>query len=1332
MAPVFSLRLSAIWLITFFVCVLLPSSLCADTTVDGTISTDTVWTVSGSPYIVNSTIYVRGADGADGITTLSIEPGTTIRMNAGRGLYVGNTSGNPGALVARGTAADPIIFTSNKAEPQPGDWAGIYFYGTTHDATTLMEHCVVDYSGSSGGALYIYASAPTIRNTTIENSSRYDLYYRGTIGGEISGCTLNSGIYLNNDNTVTFTGNTFNYNNAYPISTKADYVHELVNGNTFSNLDSSSCLEVTGGNVTKDSTWASNIPIHVNNNCIIQGTDGDDGVTTLTIESGAVLKVGKNRYFGVGANQPGALVAQGTADQPIVFTSDQASPSPGDWYGIIFYDQSDDSQSILEHCIVEYTGYNGNGAIKIQDAAPSINQCSFSNSSNYDLKYVGSAGGVVSGCTFRNGVYLPTASSVDFNDNAFIYNNSFPIETNADNLHSLLNGNIFTNTDSDSYIKISSGTLTKDSLWPSSIPLHCPYGLTVKGTDGTDDVTTLTIEQGAIIRFGRNRYLSVGAGAGDPGALIANGTDAEPIVFTSGKADPIPGDWYGIRFYNTTDDATSKLEHCTVKYSGYRNNGAVLIQDSAPTLVNCTFSDSSYYDLKYFGTVGGAVTGCTINNGILITTAGNVSFSNNIINQNNSFPVKTYANNVGGIASSNFSNLDAASYIWVYGGTLSLDAVWSSKIPYMIYNSVTVQGTDGADGITSLTIDPGATLKFRTNTNLKIGGGTGDPGALIAQGTSDGMILFTSAESSPAPGDWDQIHFAATAADTSTMDYCVVELAGSSGKAIFLDNVSVPIRNCTIRNNQTYGLYVSKTGANGAEIECNTFESNLIGLTTAYNALPAIEQNNFINNSSSGIRSNSTGLVAENNWWNDSAGPNQSGDQTYGDVDTDPWSTELNQCASTSTNHPPNLPTAPEPSDQEVRVYIANGLTLTWAGGDPDPLDTVTYDVLLGTAADTIAPIAQNVTGADYQISEPAAGITYYWQIVARDNHGLESTGPIWSFTTQGERPDLVVSHLGTTPPGNLQSGQTITIAATILNNGAGPAVDSFMVDISIDGTSLGPMAVNEIMLAGESVELSVPWTYGGGNPSISALADSQNTLAETDNHNNTLTAFLYAVADMTAPVVVATLPVNGSFNRQITNISVSIADSQSEIDQSTVSGSFELTGTNQATISGNVVETDDTYTFTPLTSPLPDGDYSLAFVMADIHGNDQNAAVEFTADSQPPEKPTITGGTVASGVIQARPASNISDQFVIELTGMREDNTSVYVNGIERAPFGVNDWSTELNLLPGDTTLEVWLVDRAENRGPSEWVDINASTANAMQFDYNVSGRIERVHSNP
>lgn len=100
---------------------------------------------------------------------------------------------------------------------------------------------------------------------------------------------------------------------------------------------------------------------------------------------------------------------------------------------------------------------------------------------------------------------------------------------------------------------------------------------------------------------------------------------------------------------------------------------------------------------------------------------------------------------------------------------------------------------------------------------------------------------------------------------------------------------------------------------------------------------------------------------------------------------------------TTRPDSPPNVPTNPFPADGAVTVPIHTNLS--WTGGDPDQGDIVTYDVYFGTTS-TPPKVTANQSGTTYNPGVLTYGTTYYWKIVAWDNHGASTTGPVWNFKT--------------------------------------------------------------------------------------------------------------------------------------------------------------------------------------------------------------------------------------------------------------------------------------------------------------------------------------------
>jgi parallel beta-helix repeat protein len=318
----------------------------ADTNVSGTISTDTFWTLSESPYIVTGIIRVQGTDGSDGVTTLSIEPGVEIRFDKSVYLYIGNTSGSPGAIIAVGSNESPITFTSNQSSP----CSGIEFQNTTHDATSVLDYCIVEKTNSY--ALRLYSASPKIAHSTIRYSGRYGYgIAMDKSSPEITGNTISQnyyGIYCSGPTSnPVITDNTFTNNTSYSMRMGPNVVHtgNIFEGNTVQPI------YINSGALTVDQVWEAGVPYILEETLTILGTNGDDGITTLTIKPGTKVRVNGSKYIQVGASSgsPGALVAVGEPDNLITFTSNQSS----NWYGIEFLNTTNDATSVLDYCIVE-------------------------------------------------------------------------------------------------------------------------------------------------------------------------------------------------------------------------------------------------------------------------------------------------------------------------------------------------------------------------------------------------------------------------------------------------------------------------------------------------------------------------------------------------------------------------------------------------------------------------------------------------------------------------------------------------------------------------------------------------------------------------------------------------------------------------------------------------------------------------------------------------------------------------------------------------------------------------------------------------------------------
>ena len=110
-----------------------PADAASPTYVEGNVTEDTTWAAEDGPFVVTTDVTV--ADGA----TLTVESGTTVYVGEGVTVTVA------GSLVARGTSADPVAFTTQQPTPEPGAWDSIRYVGDG-DSQLRLANTTVEYA----------------------------------------------------------------------------------------------------------------------------------------------------------------------------------------------------------------------------------------------------------------------------------------------------------------------------------------------------------------------------------------------------------------------------------------------------------------------------------------------------------------------------------------------------------------------------------------------------------------------------------------------------------------------------------------------------------------------------------------------------------------------------------------------------------------------------------------------------------------------------------------------------------------------------------------------------------------------------------------------------------------------------------------------------------------------------------------------------------------------------------------------------------------------------------------------------------------------------------
>ncbi len=99
-----------------------------------------------------------------------------------------------------------------------------------------------------------------------------------------------------------------------------------------------------------------------------------------------------------------------------------------------------------------------------------------------------------------------------------------------------------------------------------------------------------------------------------------------------------------------------------------------------------------------------------------------------------------------------------------------------------------------------------------------------------------------------------------------------------------------------------------------------------------------------------------------------------------------------------NANNPPTVPQAVSPVNNQTSIALQP--VLSWTGGDPDG-DAVVYDVYFSAASPPVDLVGSGLKTPYFSIlTQLTQGQFYWWKIVARDEWGIESTSPVYTFST--------------------------------------------------------------------------------------------------------------------------------------------------------------------------------------------------------------------------------------------------------------------------------------------------------------------------------------------
>ena len=532
----------------------------------------------------------------------------------------------------------------------------------------------------------------------------------------------------------------------------------------------------SGRTITANETWTlANSPHVVTGLLTIAGS----GSPTLTIEAGAVVRLGTSAEINVGgASSGGALVAAGTATQKVTFVADAATPAAGHWFGINFREGAGSSSS-LTHVNIAHCGRSGASCIEFFTGQAGITLANVA---------IDQTAGV--------GVELSSTSRLSTTSTALSVSNAAlaPVIAHPAVAGSIPTGGTFT-SNARNVVQLTGGTVAVTQTWPN---LGIPYAVTgdvfVEGTASP----VLTLPAGTALRFGTGRSFYVGSSGGTAsGALVTNGTASQKVTFVADAATPAAGHWYGVYLRANASPATS-LTHTEIRHCGQGTFPCLDVASAQAgiTLNNVTVAQSAHTGVEIAGT-------SRLNAASTVLSVSDAAQP----------PIVAHPNVAGALpAGGTFTN-NARNVVQLTGGTVALSQTWPNLgIPYAVNGDIFVESA-GTPAI--LTIPAGTALRFGSGRSFYVGSGGGTAsGALVTNGTASQKVTFVADAATPAAGHWYGVYLRANASPATSLTHTEIRHCGQ-GTFPCLDVASaqagITLNNVTVAQSAHTGVEIAGT-----------------------------------------------------------------------------------------------------------------------------------------------------------------------------------------------------------------------------------------------------------------------------------------------------------------------------------------------------------------------------------------------------------------------------------------------------------------------------------------------------------------------------------------